>query len=602
MIITSNTIGLSDGGVPGGLYSLASTKRSSVGLPFARRNLFAHLFTNKTTIVDGTRYLVNEGSDGVDAIMHTGHGAYFNGTDNNLEMKSPAGQSITQGTLLVHADCNGQYYTDHNILGNDWNYRIEYLPQDGSVGIRIGYQTNTVRFYVLPKNATNANIAVTVTDDGYVTVHSEYASETKFMDAACAFHYTWYMASRKVDADFSPITGHNATLIPDKVFTREEFLSHYNNPEQTLYWDNGVLKSSILDQATIDSMQAGNGFWCPMTENISAGGYYRNHALAMPTNTLPSETPDVIQAVWTDNLDGSFTCSVGTGRDLQWLGDASLDLPYIVEVEIFNYSAGSLYAWGGGAVAVGSANGFYRVLISGNVSGRYLTLYSLNGNFVGSIRNIKVYPLANSGLAPLVNWTSTTSTNASQLTTGYQCALQELDSFGLPIGKPDGLLHGDGRGYIDLQGQVISGDFELDVYADTQGKLADSYDRFFMLSVYDGNNAYVGSISLYMYKGANTLAGELNKSYISFGSILTEAVITIKRLGDTYSIYANGQLYDYINIPASYVKTMTLFSLSSSYGFVEGRLGSYQITKGTRTYEKFQADVTKLMTKYGVIV
>jgi hypothetical protein len=63
-----------------------------------------------------------------------------------------------------------------------------------------------------------------------------------------------------------------AYFIP-KALTLSEIQAHYQNPEHTVYLENGVLKSDILPQATLDSMAAGNGFAYLMTENENCSGY-----------------------------------------------------------------------------------------------------------------------------------------------------------------------------------------------------------------------------------------------------------------------------------------------------------------------------------------
>jgi hypothetical protein len=52
--------------------------------------------------------------------------------------------------------------------------------------------------------------------------------------------------------------------------------AHFNNPERTVYLENGTLKSDILPQATLDSMAAGNGFAYLLTENENCNGNLTN--------------------------------------------------------------------------------------------------------------------------------------------------------------------------------------------------------------------------------------------------------------------------------------------------------------------------------------
>lgn len=306
---------------------------------FKLKALFAHLFTNRTTTVDGTRYLVNQGTDGVDAVMHTGQGVYSNGIDDELLVSGYIAQYI------------------------HWK-------------------------------------------DGVFTVTEINNTVTDYNLISAAGIYQW-------------------ALLTNTTLTTTELSNIEQNPELALYWDNDVLTSDYFDTTKVFE-------WYPFTENVSAGGYYRNHALPIPSNLFDGFT--TVQASWTDNLDGSYT---GLNVSDFGLRDLRVDfgfalINYVLDFKVKNYSRGNIGNFGNAlAIPISiTEDGQYRAVLKGNTT--VLTLFGFD-NFTGILYDIKVYPLASSGLTPLANWTPTTSTNAQQLTTGYQCALQELGSFGLPI-------------------------------------------------------------------------------------------------------------------------------------------------------------------------
>ena len=71
-----------------------------------------------------------------------------------------------------------------------------------------------------------------------------------------------------------------------------------NNPEKSIYRENGVLKSAFLPQATLDAMEAGNGFAYLMNENTSASDYATDISKPMPSNLVVNGGFDVNYDNW----------------------------------------------------------------------------------------------------------------------------------------------------------------------------------------------------------------------------------------------------------------------------------------------------------------
>jgi len=400
------------------------------GMGASKLKRFLHQFLGRVaTAADGTRYLVNEG-EGDNVVMPTGQGAYFNGQDSYIDtgFVPDLTQDFTYfGNIPYVEGKTYGLYAAPNVRLHFEIYQNKFL-----VGVGNTYKQVTTDY----TGVTDIHFAVTYqSSSGLVSIELSNLNVTDSFTASVPTQNTirFFIGARSdTNSPANYIQGSlQAQYFIPKALTPAERQAHYNNPEQTLYWDNGVLKSDILDQATIDSMQAGNGFWYPLTDK---GPYYRNHALPIPGNLVTSAfTPS--DATWI--VDGeNFTSNSTTGYAYVQADCVNTGVDDVfVEIKISNYVSGSVrIQLSLGDVnadsGVYTSNGVYRVKIAAQ-SNTVIRVQAVNG-FVGEVELINFYPLANSGLTPLVNWTSTTSTNASQLSTGYQCALVEQDAFGLP--------------------------------------------------------------------------------------------------------------------------------------------------------------------------
>ena len=488
---------------------------------------FLHKFTNQTTTIAGERYFVNEGTNGIDALMHFGQGLRTNSIDQGFSVDLVAGSFL---------------YVKDSVL-----------------------------------------------------THEEITTpETRVIDG----EHIWQ----------------NLINTPSFVFSAPQIESHRQNPENTLYWDNGVLKSDILEQETIGSMQAGNGFWYPMTEQTTAGAYLRNHALPFDVSDVPDFNVFETRSLTVTPLGGStyeFN-SVDLWHVLRFAVSSTARTGYqVVEFEITEYTSGVLrpqlmdFADKNQLLAnfvlTINETGVYRLVAYAEDYGyvRFLSVGN-HGGFVGKIKILNTYALENSTLTPITNYSDTMRTNAQQLTTGYQTALVELDDFGLPIGKPDGLLYGDGRGYINTNGMLrVDGDFYLDVYIDTNAPdLHTANENYVAGAVYSSDGTNLGNFLIRNYNNGNCNVQFDNKFYTS---AMDKGVITVERTGSLTKVWFNDSIVATNSVGGDYVVIDQLMRFSTTTPVTKGMLGTLQALEGARTDEERTADIQKLMTKHGVV-
>jgi len=539
--------------------------------------------------------------------LHSGHGAYFNGVDNYIVVPQ-SGSSITEFTMLA------------SVSGFSAGLGIRHIAHFGSrknqLASGLAVQNSG---YVINHTWGNVNESSTVYigDGGDYSLGLVVSGSDQYLYANGALG-----ESKQIDIDvaltnavigsrLAALLGEYALgnikdvyLIP-QALTAEEIQSHYNNPEQTLYWENGTLKSAFLPQATIDAMQAGEGFWYPLSGNESTGGYERNHALAMPENMLDGKAWTVDGVQWTEQ-DG-----VITGHTKGSLSYADIALPidfiegeaYVIDIEIETIDAQFTLYLRGAYTGSYSSNGLIRVVAVAGAS-VYTGIRLASSTFEGRVKIHNVYPLANSGLTPMQNWNTTNVTNALGVSTSTVTESYTVDEFGMQKDWPDakpvitGELYGDGRSYVDMNDMVISGDFEIDMYID--------------LSAGRENN---GRNILDL--GGFVIGHNMNRDIIGRG----------RGLADNYQAFYAGYFpppEKYIlsfQVTATTIRTFnTIFGdrdLSTTYGHsnlkpmvitkrlydeISESTGTLQITQGTRTDEQRAKDIQKLATKHGVII
>jgi hypothetical protein len=96
------------------------------------------------------------------------------------------------------------------------------------------------------------------------------------------------------------------------------------NPEKAFYLDNGILKSDILDQSTLDDMEVGNGFAYLMTENENCNGNLTN--ICTGTTTAVSGWSSTMHTNVADHSRGIQTALLSLDYKGAPTGLASIDV------------------------------------------------------------------------------------------------------------------------------------------------------------------------------------------------------------------------------------------------------------------------------------
>jgi hypothetical protein len=533
--------------------------------------------------------------DGDVAVVKQDNGKYFNGVDNYIDTGFIPDLSQDLTLLFSHDATLTETY--EAATGSDGN-RL-FVLDNGSIGYGTSYFDK---------------VASVKTDNGSYTTGLVYDSQTStikiYRNSIEVFSesvvvgsslYSIYIGALNLTNSASKYYTNSVSdvyLIPQSL-TAQEIEAHYRNPNRTLYWQGGVLKSDFLPQSTIDAMQAGEGFWYPLSGNESTGGYERNHALAMPENMLDGKAWTVDGVQWTEQ-DG-----VITGHTKGSLSYADIALPidfiegeaYVIDIEIETIDAQFTLYLRGAYTGSYSSNGLIRVVAVAGAS-VYTGIRLASSTFEGRVKIHNVYPLANSGLTPMQNWNTTNVTNALGVSTSTVTESYTVDEFGMQKDWPDakpvitGELYGDGRSYVDMNDMVISGDFEIDFVSYWQDT--------------DGANIY-GGWSLVAIEGLNLGASGNGNSFVSGDTAFTPNIVdgkantpfitTMQITYDNFLSYQNNM--QTANVP------FTTKRLSRVVGFdttLNAPTGTLQITQGTRTDEQRAKDIQKLATKHGVII
>jgi len=559
--------------------------------------------------------------------LHSGHGAYFNGVDNYIVVPQ-SGSSITEFTMLA------------SVSGFSAGLGIRHIAHFGSrknqLASGLAVQNSG---YVINHTWGNVNESSTVYigDGGDYSLGLVVSGSDQYLYANGALG-----ESKQIDIDvaltnavigsrLAALLGEYALgnikdvyLIP-QALTAEEIQSHYNNPEQTLYWENGTLKSAFLPQATIDAMQAGEGFWYPLSGNESTGGYERNHALAMPENLVTNGdfSDGLINAnqrydtllknqsgkLYMENVSASWG-----GSEMLYATEVGKE--YLVRVKVNDWGGGASYSsfmhlgTGVGSLAytvnvpVNTANNMAIAKFTATATTANVIL-GVGTNTIGAWRSIEYVDVVEASThTPMQNWNTTNVTNALGVSTSTVTESYTVDEFGMQKDWPDakpvitGELYGDGRSYVDMNDMVISGDFEIDMYID--------------LSAGRENN---GRNILDL--GGFVIGHNMNRDIIGRG----------RGLADNYQAFYAGYFpppEKYIlsfQVTATTIRTFnTIFGdrdLSTTYGHsnlkpmvitkrlydeISESTGTLQITQGTRTDEQRTKDIQKLANKHGVII
>jgi hypothetical protein len=226
------------------------------------------------------------------------------------------------------------------------------------------------------------------------------------------------------------------------------------NPERTVYLENGVLKSDILPQATLDSMAASNGFAYLMTENESCNGYLRNLATSDSLALLDNVSSDWIagrgKSTITYDADGVIATKSTTTTFAPAIQLSGIEAfkPIVIELEIENPNNMLVYPRAGDSQEIKSGGvvtlitqtneSYINVLgsFTPDVDYLWVGLVVVGGSTGQSVKITKcrAFYLTDNYYQPVENWSSTMHTNVADQSHGIQTALLDQDSFGVPTG------------------------------------------------------------------------------------------------------------------------------------------------------------------------
>lgn len=406
--------------------------------------LFAHLFTNKTTTIDGTRYLVNQG-EGENAVMHTGQGVYFAG-DNHLKtgIKPNTNGDITvlmtaSVSNIANATAWGVLKTRNFLLGlreTEAVFAAGGLTARHTHGLSVGDTVETACVY----DKTNNEIRLYINGQLVASEQGSLVGQLYIQDI--------YIGAFNANGSLTNFANgvHGNFYYLTEALTGEQVLAHYNKPENTLYWDSGLLSSEVFNVSNAV-------MWLPFSDKEGTLEYKRNHIFPITSeNLVDITTPTYPSSDWAHVGDAVYDINTSTFSSISWLLPDDFLAPYAVEFEITQYVSGELrgYNQGGlqGSVVSGIGHKSLTLITGDTVTRLGITA---RGSFVGQIKMLRIYPLADNEMLPLINWTSSTTTNASQLTTGFQTVLVEQDNLGLPIAlKTYNIQVAEGGTLIDL--------------------------------------------------------------------------------------------------------------------------------------------------------
>jgi hypothetical protein len=231
---------------------------------------------------NGTAYADSNGERFLEDSLNTqdiklvsGRGLEFNGVDQtfNLGTMTVGNNSTFIFTVekVPSVNLNTRY-----LISRDYNWAIG-INSNGTVSIRWHSATTYVNFSnVVVDLSRPITLAIVFGNNGEGIHTCMYKDQVGYAQGSTVVNFTttdMYLASRGNVGNFSQVIFRSAINLPEYSFTQQDFAAHLQNPERTVYLENGTLKSDILPQATLDSMAAGNGFAYLMTENENCSGY-----------------------------------------------------------------------------------------------------------------------------------------------------------------------------------------------------------------------------------------------------------------------------------------------------------------------------------------
>jgi hypothetical protein len=407
------------------------------------------------TDANGERFLENV-SGTQDIKLVSGRGLEFNGVDQtfNLGTMTVGNNSTFIFTVEKIPDVN---FSSTYLISRDYNWTMGINP-DGTVRIRWHSGTSSVTFSnVVVDLSRPITLAIVFGNDGEGIHTCMYEGQVGYAQASTVVNFitpNMHLASRGNAGNFSQAIFRSAINLPEYSFTQQDFAAHLQNPERTVYLENGVLKSDILPQVTLDKMAAGTGFAYLMTENENSNGYLRNLAISDSLALLDNVSSDWIagrgNSTITYDADGVIATKSTTTTFAPAIQLSGIEAfkPIVIELEIENPSNLTVYPragdsqemTGGGVVTLipESNETYIKVLGSFTPDVDYLWVgLAVVGGSIGQsvkITKCRAFYLTDNYYQPVENWSSTMHTNVADYSHGIQTALLDQDANGVPTG------------------------------------------------------------------------------------------------------------------------------------------------------------------------
>jgi hypothetical protein len=230
------------------------------------------------TDASGERFL-EDVSGTQDIKLVSGRGLQFNGTTQRV-LDSYQIDTYFEGFMMYSAT----WVSDGEALTGcyDGTNRFYFGNQGGKLAVGIGSKSwadASRQFNFGYTVGQPINLIITWDASGNFNIYDQNGSTVSFSEPSYVMNDPFSIGAYTSDNNSIGLSASNTVFLAvcgRKNITSQEATQHFNNPEHTVYLENGVLKSDILPQATLDSMAAGNCFAYLMTENENCSGNLTN--------------------------------------------------------------------------------------------------------------------------------------------------------------------------------------------------------------------------------------------------------------------------------------------------------------------------------------
>jgi hypothetical protein len=240
---------------------------------------FTYVFDGTAyTDVNGERFL-EDVSGTQDIKLVSGRGLYFDGSTQRVLDSYQIDTSFECFVMY-----SATWVPSGDILAGcfDGTDRFYFGNRSGKLAVGIGSKswTDASRQFDFGYTVGQPiNLIITWDASGNFNIYDQKGSTASFSEPSFVMNRPFSIGAYTRDLGDIIASASNTVFLVvcgRKNITSQEATQHFNNPERTVYLENGVLKSDILPQATLDLMAAGNGFAYLMTDNEGSNGNLTN--------------------------------------------------------------------------------------------------------------------------------------------------------------------------------------------------------------------------------------------------------------------------------------------------------------------------------------